>query len=202
MTDDVPTQQLHMLWPADRLKSPPMVKLPAGYALRTYMTEDLEAMAGVMQVAGFKVWNKGSLSVVLQRALPEGIFFAVHQATGTLPATATATHNPLELHPFGGELGWVAADQRHRGKGLGTVVCAAVTERFLQAGYKRIYIRTDDWRLAAIKIYLKLGYVPFLFQSDMEQRWGIVCEKLNCPFNPDDWRRITEHQCSGWQGES
>lgn len=193
MTDDMPTQQLHMLWPADRPKSVPAVSLAEGYALRIYRPEDAEALAALIHMAGFKEWTEESFSGVLQRALPDGIFFAVHQATGRLAAVATATHNPLELHPFGGELGWVAGDPEHAGKALGAVVCAAVTERFLQARYRRIYLRTDDWRLAATKTYLKIGYVPFLFQSDMEQRWGSVCEKLDWPFNPNDWQRITNH---------
>ena len=197
MSEDTPTPQLHMLWPADRLKSAPVVSLAEGYALRTYRTEDAEAMTTLIHLAGFKEWTEKSFRGVLQRALPEGIFFAVHQATGRLAAVATATHNPLELHPFGGELGWVAGDPEHAGKALGVVVCAAVTERFLQARYRRIYIRTDDWRLAAPKTYVKLGYVPFLFQPDMEQRWRSVCEKLDWPFTPDDWRGITDHQCSG-----
>lgn len=187
MTDDTSEHQLHMLWPMDRFESAPVVNLPQGYALRTFKTEDAEAMVTLMRLAGFEEWNEETLRGALQKAPPEGIFFAVHQATGTLTATAMATHNPLELHPFGGELGWVGADPEHTGKALGAVVCAAVTERFLQAGYKRIYIRTDDWRLPAIKTYLKLGYVPFLYQSDMEHRWRSVCEKLCWPFSPDDW---------------
>lgn len=187
MSKDAPKEQLHMLWPTEQLKSPPPVNVAAGYTLRTYRPEDAEGMIALMHLAGFDGWSKESLQGTLKIILPDGLFFTVHQATGALTATAMATHNPLDIHPFGGELGWVAGDPQHAGKGLGTAVCAAVTERFLRAGYSRIYIRTDDWRLPAIKIYLKLGYLPFLFQSDMEQRWSSVCKELSWPFSPNDW---------------
>ena len=65
-----------------------------------------------------------------------------------------------------------ATDQASR------AVCAAVVARFLQAGYERIYLKTDDWRLPAIKVYLQLGFVPFLFTMGMEERWKTVCAKL------------------------
>jgi mycothiol synthase len=92
-----------------------------------------------------------------------------------------ACHSAIEHHPYGGELGWVGADPEHKGKGLGRVVCAAVTTRFLRAGYKDIFLRTDDFRLPALKIYLSLGYEPFLFCNGMRQRWQDICTKLNWP---------------------
>jgi mycothiol synthase len=95
-----------------------------------------------------------------------------------------ASHSPCALHPYGGELGWVAGDPAHSGKGLGLATCTAVTARFIQAGYRRIYLRTDDFRLPAIKIYLKMGYQPLLHAPDMEARWKAVCEALKMPFTP------------------
>ena len=63
-----------------------------------------------------------------------------------------ALHLPLEYHPCGGELGWVAGDPEHKGSGLGFAVCAAVTRRLLEIGYRNIYLLTDDFRLPAIKL--------------------------------------------------
>jgi mycothiol synthase len=58
-------------------------------------------------------------------------------------------------------------------------VCAEVTRRLLSAGYREIYLQTDDWRLPAIKTYLNLGYVPLLCEPDMEERWRLVCRNLD-----------------------
>jgi mycothiol synthase len=95
-----------------------------------------------------------------------------------------AKHAPMPGHPEGGGLNWVAGDPEHRGKGLGLAVCAAVVKRFLGAGYRRIYLQTDDFRLPAIATYLKLGFEPFLFTEGMAERWQSVCEKLGRPFKP------------------
>ena len=113
----------------------------------------------------------------------EGLFFIVHDATGELVATAGANHSPSPLHPFAGQLGWVAVSPGHRGKRLGCCVCAAAVKRYLDAGYTDIYLQTDDWRLPAITTYLKLGFVPLLFAPDMEERWQDICSKLNVDFN-------------------
>ena len=187
MPDDQKQKQLQMVWPESRLKSPPEVTMPAGYALRTFQTGDAPQYFKLMDSAGFKNWDNETLKPWLAKALPKGFFIMTESASGEIVATAMATHNPTDLHPFGGELGWLAASSEHAGKGLGLAVCAAVTRCFIQAGYRRIYLRTDDRRLAAIKVYLKLGYTPFLFAPDMKERWRRVCEKLKWPFIPDDW---------------
>ena len=57
--------------------------------------------------------------------------------------------------------------------------------RFLQAGYRRIYLKTDDFRLAALSTYLRLGFQPFHFASDMEPRWRAIFDTLGLPYDPD-----------------
>jgi mycothiol synthase len=140
-----------------------------------------------MQQAGFKNWNDEFLERLLTRVLPDGLFVIVHRPSGKLVATAMAVHSPCKLHPFGGELGWVAGDPAHSGKGLGLAVCSAVTRRFIEAGYRRIYLRTDDWRLPALKTYMKLGYVPFIYAPDMVERWKKVYDKLGIQCSTDNW---------------
>lgn len=188
--------QLHMLWPKSWLDMQPEVTVPEGYALRTYADADAEAHVALMHKAGFADWTPEKLTNSLMKVLPEGLFLAEHLADRRLVAAAMAWHNPSALHRFGGELGWVAGDPEHKGKGLGQAVCAAVVCRFLSAGYGRIYLQTDDWRLAAIKTYLKLGFVPYLYRPEaaeiaMEERWKKVCETLHWRFDPDTWREET-----------
>lgn len=110
--------------------------------------------------------------------LPGGFFVIEYGATGSLVAAAMATHGASEMHPFGGELGWVAADPDHKGKRLGLAVSAAATRRFLACGYTEIYLKTDDFRLPAIKTYLRLGYEPLPFCDGMSERWEQVRKKL------------------------
>jgi mycothiol synthase len=58
------------------------------------------------------------------------------------------------------------------------VVVIAATGRLTTEGYSRVYLSTDDWRLPAISIYLKLGWKPLLFAPDMERRWLTVLSEL------------------------
>ncbi len=177
-TDEAPYRQLQMIWPERLMDRPPTPQLPEGYELRPYEDADEAGYLELMARAGFDNWDGDRLASMLRRALPGGLFVVVHQATGRLAATAMAVHSPSELHAYGGELGWVAADPEHRGMALGLAVCAAVTARFIQAGYRRIYLLTDDFRLPAIKTYLKLGYEPFLFCDGMSERWQAAYKAL------------------------
>ena len=180
--------QLQMVWPEHRLNAPPVVQLPLGYTLRTYRRGDESRFYQVMELAGWPGWNDKKLQPWMARIPPESWFMAVHVESGEIVATAMGLHDHSELHPFGGELGWVAGDPAHAGQGLGMAVCAAVTARLIDAGYRNIHLYTEHWRLAALKTYLKLGYVPFLYMPEMPARWRAVCEQLQWPFTPERWR--------------
>ncbi len=177
-TDEPMRRQLHMVWPREKLDSPPTPKVARGYLLRQWRPEEMDAYIELMDKAGFGGWTPERVEGVLRTLLPDGFFVIEHKASGRLVATAQAGHKHSGLHPYGGELGWVAGDPEHKGKGLGMAVCAAATARLIAGGYKEVYLSTDDWRLPAIKVYLKLGYEPMLYAEDMEPRWQAVCEKL------------------------
>jgi len=175
-----------MIWPERLLGSPPDVVPAAGYRVRPYEAGDEPEWFRVMELAFDEPWNEERLAPWLPRILPDGWLFVVDD-DGAVAATAMACHNPAPLHPFGGELGWVAGDPAHGGKGLGLAVCGAVVRRFLAAGYRRIYLKTDDARLPAIRTYLKLGFVPFLFADGMAERWAAVCAGARWPYDPEAW---------------
>lgn len=184
--------QLKMIWSEALLTAPPEPKLQPGYVLRIFdPAQDMEGYLSLMHEAGFTEFTPQKVEACLSRVLPNGFFVIVHEPSGEIVATAMASHNPTPYHPYGGELGWVAGRTAHAGKGLGTAVCAAVVKRFLSAGYERIHLLTDDWRLPALKVYLKLGFVPFLFEPGLDARWEAICEKLGWPFTPDAWPSIT-----------
>jgi len=186
------TRQLEMVWPYANLTSPPAVVVPAGYRLRTYRPGDDAAWFEVMAEAGFGAWDEPRLRPWRSRILPASWIVAEHIATGQLVATAFALHNHNEDHPCGGELGWVAARPEHQGHGLGMAVCAAVTARLLDMSYRNVHLYTEDFRLAALRTYFKLGYVPFFAATlrdtdEMTQRWQRVCAAVDWPFTPEAW---------------
>jgi mycothiol synthase len=186
--DEYPySTQLQMVWPDQRIDSPPAIELPSDYRLRTFEWGDQTRWYELMALAGWTDWDGEKLQPWLERILPDGWFMLVHAAQDCIVASAMCLHHYTSLHPFGGELGWVAADPAHAGKGLGRAVCAAVTTRFLDAGYSDIHLYTEDYRYAALRTYLRLGYVPFLYLPDMADRWRAICAQVDWPFTPQEW---------------
>ena len=173
--------QLRMEWPERLLDSPPSPKLPPGYRLRCATEADAGGFIELMAKAGFSGWDAERLAGQRAKVVPDGHFVIEHQASGRLVATAMAQHAGRPDQPYWAEMGWVAADPAHKGKGLGLAVCAAVTARLLRAGYRRIHLLTDDWRLPALKTYLKLGYEPVLTGEGMAERWRKLGEALGWP---------------------
>ena len=181
---------LFLLWPRSRLTDVPEVRLTDGYALRTHQPGD-EATWRTIQNSAEPVLPGVDIDEQLKRyrslLLPNGLFFAIHLASGEPVATAGALHNTRDgMFPFGGELGWVATIPAHQSKGLGSAVSAAATRRLIGAGYESIRVGTQDHRLPAIKVYLRLGYVPYLYATDMAERWRQICAKLDWPFTPEE----------------
>jgi mycothiol synthase len=184
-------QTLFLLWPWARLATPPVIRLAEGYELRTYQGGDEAAWLTIQNLAD-PVIGHGDITDFLRRylsaLLPNGLFFAIDRASGEAVATAGALHNTRDgMFPFGGELGWVATVPAHQSRGLGRAVSAAATRRLIDAGYESIRVGTQDHRLSAIKLYLSLGYVPFLYGEDMDERWKQICTKIHWPFTPEEW---------------
>lgn len=132
--------QLQMIWPPRMLTLPPIVSICPGYSLRTYQHGDEPGFYKVMALAGWPGWNNETLRPWMARIVPESWYMAIHEASGEIVATAMGLHDHSDMHPFGGELGWLAANPAHAGKGLGRAVSAAVTARLIGAGYRNIHL--------------------------------------------------------------
>jgi mycothiol synthase len=202
--EPVPVQPapLQMVWPLTVSAAEIALTVPAGYVLQVYQPGDEFEFFTLMERTGFKGWTTEIFQDWLQKILPDGFYFIRHQATGKMAATAMGCHNPTPLHPFGASLSCVGADPDYQGLGLGHVVSLAVTRRLVAAGYKAIYLETQDWRLPAVKTYLKIGWVPFLYQPDMPERWQAVCAQLKWPYQPEAWPALSGPSAVGAGGHA
>ena len=187
MSESEEVPQLQMVWPQAKLSLAPPLKVPPGYRLRTYRPGDETRFFELMALAGWPSWDEAKLKPWLYRMLPEGWFMVVTEDTDLIVASAMATHDPTWVRPFAGEVGWVAGDPAHKGRGLGTAVVAAVTARFIEIGYPSIHLFTEHYRLPALNIYLQLGYLPLLYRPKMIALWREVCAQLKRPFTPEKW---------------
>jgi mycothiol synthase len=173
-------EQLRMHFPTELLSRIPFVDLPSEYSMRTFRAGDEERFGALMVRGGFEGWNAERVRTgILPNPLsPSGVFFV--SRGDDLVATACSMHRqPTEGEYAGqvwGELGWVAADPDHRGKGLGQAVCTSVLHHFAALAYRSVFLLTDDWRLPALKTYLKLGFRPVLKNDEIRLRWRKVYE--------------------------
>jgi mycothiol synthase len=163
----------------------PPLRVPAGYALRHFEPGDAAAWAALMARNGeLGGWNlaKAEPYFAADGRMPlAGAFFIT---AGGMPVATAQLH----LKPDGSyapipELGWVAVDPAHQGHGLGAVASLAVMHYAASLGHGAIFLLTDDWRLAAIRTYLELGFELWLTDASHADRWRKVHDGL------DVWRR-------------
>jgi mycothiol synthase len=174
-----------MIWPQRRRPSTP--PLPPEYALRPAHRGDDQRFCALLAAAGWPDWTEERLRAWLPRIPPQCWLLVTQHGTDNIVATAMGLEDPTSWHPRGGEVGWVACHPAHRGRGLGAVVTAAVTRRLRELGYAQIHLFTEDERLPALRMYLRLGFVPYLDLPDMRERWQAVCQAMGQPFTPEAW---------------
>lgn len=145
----------------------------SGYGLRTFRPGDEDAWLGLLSSGDFGPWDRARLDWMLaggRAPMPlAGIFFAtLHDR----PVTAACTYlYPNELAPAG-ELGWVVTHPQHRGHGLATQVCRAVLCYIRDLSYTYAFLKTENFRRPAIKMYLGLGFEPELVDPSHAQWWS------------------------------
>ncbi len=98
-------------------------------------------------------------------------------AEGQLVATAS-----LQVRPSAPECGWVrwvATDRDRRRRGLARAVVIAVLAMARQAGCREARLRTQTDPLAAIRLYLQLGFEPLVTGDREREVWERVTRLLS-----------------------
>jgi mycothiol synthase len=163
--------QLHMRRALVDLPEP---RVPDGYLLRRLAPADLPAWVDLMVRNGeLGAWSVERATPLFADQMDLQASFVVERA-GVAVATAQLNPHGLDTYAPTPELGWVAADPGHRGRGLGRAVCLAVLRAAAAAGHREIFLRTDDHRLPAIRVYLALGFEPWLRDPTAAARWRAI----------------------------
>ena len=163
----------------DDLENVPHIPVPPGYLLRNYREGD---EAGIGRVyAGASLGNE-TAEDVRRRIIthecfkPERLFVIEH--AGELVGTSAAWIE-AEADPGVGYLHMIGVVPEHRGKRLGAILTIAAIRYSRSEGFTRQRLSTDDWRDAAICLYLDLGYYPLLVDEAHRARWEILARKLD-----------------------
>ena len=163
----------------DDLEHLPEVQIAEGYRLRIYQRGDEAAWCRLMGecIGGHydEAECRSSLTETPNFA-PEDMFFAEYD--GEIVGSACA-HRGADTPEGVGYVHMVAVTPAHRGHRLGHTVTNAVLWRFRELGYGAATLRTDDFRLPAIRIYLELGFHPTMTHESHAARWEAVLEELS-----------------------
>ncbi len=156
----------------------PAVTLPGGYTIRPYepgLDRAWEYVIG--QSFGWDA-AEGRFRTQMRYDYafrPERVLFVFR---GNDPvATASAWYRPH----FGRETGYlhmVGVLPAEAGRGLGLQVSLACLHRMAAEGRRDVVLETDDFRIAAVKTYLKLDFVPRLVHENQRQRWRDVLTEI------------------------
>ena len=152
----------------------PPIELHSGISLHTHRDGDEKSWERIIESA-FGTHYDFELLDRLGDYKPERVIYA--EKDGENIATATAVENPL----YPGE-GWFRMIGTHvdaRGLGAGRLVCLAALHSLRDRGYKSAVLSTDDNRIAAISLYLSLGFKPVFSHASHRGRWEKVFASLN-----------------------
>lgn len=150
----------------------PVPPLPPSCHFESYSRGGEAGWVELLNRSGeFGEFTRRKLSAeVLKELVPHCGVFVVHegQRVATASACSFAANAPCAT------LMYVVVAPEHRGKGLGAAVTAEVLERCRRAGFSGVVLQTDDYRLPAIRTYMKLGFVPLHDDPATRARWDAL----------------------------
>jgi len=156
----------------------PAAALPAdGVSIRTFRRGDDESVAGVYRACGLGAADAVERLLAHPSFLPERLFVA--EDRGAVAGTAAAFVDRLDA--TSGFLHMMGVLPDHRGRGLGRALVVATLSRHREEGRLRQWLRTDEHRVDAIRLYLGLGYRPLYFDETHEARWARLLREIGRP---------------------
>jgi len=159
----------------------PATEVPPGYTLRRFRPGDEKAWADLFAAAFPEMPEPRGIpqKVFLQDPawLPDRVFFACLKDVPV--ACCAAWEDPPAWGPRTGQVHWVATMPGHLRRGLARAVVVAALGWMRDRPYADAILVTQTYRLAAIRLYLSLGFVPWLDAfPDMPARWAVVAASL------------------------
>ncbi|MGQ0562376.1 MAG: GNAT family N-acetyltransferase [Gemmatimonadota bacterium] len=169
--------QLEMYRPT--LDGLPAVMVPPGYELRTYRPGDEHAWVAILKACVCADWTVDRVrSEVLSRPQfePSGLFFAVDG--GALVGSACVWRRKQSEHRRG-MVHLIAVLPEHRGKGLGYQLTLSLLHWLRSRGFTDATLYTDDFRLPALRQYVRLRFEPLVRGSASREKWREISRKLS-----------------------
>lgn len=154
----------------------PGMDLPAGYTIRSAKVGDEQAWVDIINDS-FGFFANRSFDALKHEACfsYDHVFFICFN--GIPVGTATSWYRP-EWSNGTGYLHMVGVKKEHSGKHLGAYVSLEALYDMKKRGFMSCVLQTDDFRIPAIKTYLRLGFKPKFTHENHQERWAYIKEKV------------------------
>lgn len=159
----------------------PEVGTPTCYSLRTFRPGDEAAWCRLVNEAIGGEYTPETMreSLLSQPWFDEHDLFFLEK-DGLIAGTACAQRERVAQERTG-LVHMLVVDPKHRAIGLGRALLAATLRRLKDVGCRSAALSTDDFRLAAIRLYLAFGFRPTLTHDSHAGRWHEVLRRLGLP---------------------
>ena len=154
--------------------SPPVEALEPPYSLRKFREGDEGGWVALLNGRG----ELGYWTLQRLRAEISSFLVADTQSFVLCDREIVSGAGVYERSSACWEIGWVATSPDHRGRSLARHVCIAAVAAALELPPRPIWLFTDDFRTHAIKLYLRLGFLPDCRHDSHAGRWRTVFEQL------------------------
>lgn len=139
---------------------PPLPQVAAPLEVRRARVEDAGALAAVLGAAlEGETWDAAGVE---RELLGDPTVKAILVVAAGTRVVSTASLQVRPESPGSGWVRWVATDPARRRKGLARAMVIRVLALAAQAGCTDAYLDTRTDRLAAIALYLQLGFEPLV----------------------------------------
>lgn len=163
----------------DLLDLPALPELPSGYTLTVVRdTGYLESLAATLSLAFDYPWDANLVRTKLTEAPDVRAVYII--TYNDMPVATASSRFLVDRFPSSGYVHWVGTHPLHTGRGLSLALNIRLLHDFFERGYRDAIVETDDFRLAAIKLYLKCGFIPIydVHEEDHRLRWSQVFQAL------------------------
>ena len=158
------------------------IEFPDGYYMRSYREGDgtgwckccIDGSLGVEEISESAFENRMLKDKTVN---PENIYFLI-SPSGDIAGTVTYQYTNDEAT---GCIHMVGIEKSYQGKRLAVPLNLYAVQKMIDNGKSKIILTTDDWRIPAIKTYLRAGFSPVIELGDtaMENRWTEVMAQIN-----------------------
>jgi len=168
--------QLEMVRPG--LSNLPPLELPSGYSIRHFMPGDEAPWGKIMSEAFNPYWDAARFLRLMKPHFgfrPERVLFLCKDGK---PIGSASAYQWPGIRRDRGYIHMLGIKKEHCGMGLGRQLAIACLHRFREEGFRDAMLQTEDFRIPAIKHYLRLGFSPVLVREDQRVSWERILRRI------------------------